>query len=210
MSGIKVGTVSDVSLRDGDALVTFAINGNVRLGSETTAHIRTGSLLGERMLTLESGRQRHDASDGCHPGLADVLAVLADAKRSATSTTDTAGTNTTTLNQSLDTLSATLDQIAPQMGPTFDGLTRLSRTLNSRNENLAELLQERRRRHRDSLRTQPAGQQAHPQRQRSCSKSCGAATSDRRAAGQHVGGGQAAAGVGARQRSKLGADAGAD
>jgi phospholipid/cholesterol/gamma-HCH transport system substrate-binding protein len=54
-------------------------------------------------------------------------------------TSDTAGTNTTALNQSLDTLAATLDQIAPQMGPAFDALTRLSRTLNSRNKNLGEL-----------------------------------------------------------------------
>jgi len=54
-------------------------------------------------------------------------------------TSDTAGTNTTALNQSLDTLSATLDQIAPQLGPAFDALTRLSRTLNSRNKNLGDL-----------------------------------------------------------------------
>ena len=64
-------------------------------------------------------------------------------------TTNTAGTDTAALNQSLDTLSATIDQIAPQLGPTFDGLTRLSRSLNSRNESLARAVQERRRRHRD-------------------------------------------------------------
>ena len=34
----------------------------------------------------------------------------------------------------------TLDQVAPQLGPTFDGLSRLSRSLNGRNESLAELL----------------------------------------------------------------------
>ena len=39
----------------------------------------------------------------------------------------------------MDTLAATLDQIAPQLGPAFDALTRLSRTLNSRNKNLGEL-----------------------------------------------------------------------
>jgi phospholipid/cholesterol/gamma-HCH transport system substrate-binding protein len=55
-------------------------------------------------------------------------------------TTDIAGTNTETLNQSLDTLSATLNQIAPQLGPAFDGLTRLSQTLNGRNQSLGELL----------------------------------------------------------------------
>jgi phospholipid/cholesterol/gamma-HCH transport system substrate-binding protein len=55
-------------------------------------------------------------------------------------TTDIAGTNTETLNQSLDTLSATLNQIAPQLGPAFDGVTRLSQTLNGRNQALGELL----------------------------------------------------------------------
>jgi phospholipid/cholesterol/gamma-HCH transport system substrate-binding protein len=54
-------------------------------------------------------------------------------------TTNSAGTNTQALNQSLDTLTTTLNQIAPQLGPTFDAITRLSRTLNGRNTNLAEL-----------------------------------------------------------------------
>jgi phospholipid/cholesterol/gamma-HCH transport system substrate-binding protein len=48
-------------------------------------------------------------------------------------------TNTATLNQSLDTLSATLNQIAPQLGPTFDSVSRLSQSLNSRNTSLADL-----------------------------------------------------------------------
>ena len=55
-------------------------------------------------------------------------------------TANTAGTDTDSLNQSLDTLAHTLDQIAPQLGPTFDGLSRLSQSLNNRNESLAELL----------------------------------------------------------------------
>jgi phospholipid/cholesterol/gamma-HCH transport system substrate-binding protein len=54
--------------------------------------------------------------------------------------TDIQGTNTETLNLSLDTLSATLNQIAPQLGPAFDGLTRLSQALNGRNQTLGELL----------------------------------------------------------------------
>ncbi len=62
VSGMKVGTVSNMSLRNGDALVTFTIKGDVLLGSETTAHIRTGSLLGERMLALESA-----GSSNMHP-----------------------------------------------------------------------------------------------------------------------------------------------
>ena len=55
-------------------------------------------------------------------------------------TTNLAATSTDTLNHSLDALSATIDQIAPQLGPTFDGLTRLSRAINSRGESLDALL----------------------------------------------------------------------
>ncbi|MDT5115813.1 MAG: phospholipid/cholesterol/gamma-HCH transport system substrate-binding protein [Mycobacterium sp.] len=138
VSGMKVGTVSDVSLRHGDALLTFAMKGDVLLGSETTAHIRTGSLLGERMLTLES------AGGGTLHPMALIPVSRTSSPYSLTEavsdlTSDTAGTNTTALNQSLDTLSSTLDQLAPQMGPAFDALTRLSRTLNSRNKNLSDL-----------------------------------------------------------------------
>src|SRR5690606_28175824 len=55
-------------------------------------------------------------------------------------TANTRDTDTASLNQSLDTLAQTLDQVAPQLGPTFDGLSRLSQSRNSRNESLAELL----------------------------------------------------------------------
>ena len=64
ISGVKVGTVSNVALQKGRALVTFALDGKVRLGATTTAHIRTGTLLGERILTVEpSGSGRMHALD---------------------------------------------------------------------------------------------------------------------------------------------------
>lgn len=139
VSGIKVGTVSNVALRGPNAVVTFAIDGTVELGSDTTAHVRTGTLLGERVLTLES------KGDGTM-GPMDVIPVSRTASPYSLTeavdelTTNTADTDTAALNQSLDTLSATLDQIAPQLNPTFDGLTRLSRALNERDDTLGELL----------------------------------------------------------------------
>jgi phospholipid/cholesterol/gamma-HCH transport system substrate-binding protein len=138
VSGIKVGTVSDMSLRNGDALVTFTMKGSIPLGSGTTAHIRTGTLLGERVLTLESA-----GGGTMHP--MDVIPVSRTSSpysltEAVSEFTSYAGeTNTATLNQSLDTLTATLNQIAPQLGPAFDAVTRLSRTLNSRNTSLADL-----------------------------------------------------------------------
>jgi phospholipid/cholesterol/gamma-HCH transport system substrate-binding protein len=139
MSGLKIGSVSNISLHQGKALVTFTVESKVALGSESSAHIRTGSLLGARVLTVDSA-----GSGVMHPG--DVIPVSRTSSPYSLTeavsdlTTNTAGTDTQSLNQSLDTLSATIDQVAPQLGPTFDGLTRLSRSLNSRNDTLRDLL----------------------------------------------------------------------
>ena len=139
VAGVKVGSVTEVGLQEGKALVSFAIDGKVHLGSTTSAHIRTGTLLGERMLTLDSdGSGTLRGADVIPLSRTSSPYTLTDAVSEFTS--NTAGTDTAAINQSLDTLSDTIDRMAPQLGPTFDGLTRLSRTLNSRNESLAALL----------------------------------------------------------------------
>lgn len=141
VSGMKVGSVQDISLDDGQAVVTFSVKGSVPLGQQTSAHIQTATLLGQRMLALqpEGDRRMHPldvipSSRTSSPySLNDALSEL---------TTNSAGTDTASLNQSLDTLSDTLDQVAPQLGPAFDGITRLSRALNERDDSLSLLLKD--------------------------------------------------------------------
>jgi phospholipid/cholesterol/gamma-HCH transport system substrate-binding protein len=139
VSGLTVGMVSDVTLQKGKALVTFSVDGAVRLGTDTTAHIRTGTLLGERMMTLEP-----QGGDALRPMSVIPLSRTASpyslTEAVSDFTSNTADTDTATLNQSLDTLAETIDRLAPQLGPTFDGLTRLSQSLNDRDETLGNLL----------------------------------------------------------------------
>jgi phospholipid/cholesterol/gamma-HCH transport system substrate-binding protein len=139
VSGVKVGSVSGIALQRGKALVTFVVEGRVRLGAETTAHIRTGTLLGQRILTLEShGTGTLKSADVIPVSRTSSPYVLTDALGQLAANTE--GMDTSTLNQSLDTLSDTIDRLSPQLGPTFDSLSELSRTLNSRNESLNNLL----------------------------------------------------------------------
>jgi len=139
VSGVKVGTVTDVALGERGAVVTFVVRDTVRLGSQTTAHIRTGSLLGARVVTLEpAGSEFMRFGDTIPLSRTGSPYSLNEAVNDLT--TNVAATDTASLNQSLDTLSATLDQVAPQLGPAFDGLTRLSRSLNSRSETLQTVL----------------------------------------------------------------------
>jgi phospholipid/cholesterol/gamma-HCH transport system substrate-binding protein len=143
ISGINVGAVSDVSLSHGKALVKFTIDGDVRLAEQTTVRIKTGSLLGKRVLNVVSP----PIEPGARPlRMTDVIPTsrtaspysLNDALGDLTS--NVTATDTDALNQSLDTLAATLDRIAPQLGPTFDSLTRLSKTINTRDRGLRDLL----------------------------------------------------------------------
>ncbi|OBB17656.1 mammalian cell entry protein [Mycolicibacterium setense] len=139
MSGMKIGSVSGVSLEGNQVGVTFTVDGSVPLGSETSAHIRTGTLLGQRVLTIVSaGSGRLRGSDVIPISRTSSPYSLTEAVSDLT--TNTAGIDTSGVNQSLDTLAATLDQIAPQLGPMFDGLSRLSRSLNERNDSLRDLL----------------------------------------------------------------------
>lgn len=139
LSGMKIGSVREIALVRGKALVTFAIDGRVRLGPDTGAHIRTGSLLGKRVLTLTpAGTGTMRPLDVIPMSRTSSPYTLTEAVDDLT--TNVAGTDTASLNASLDTLSETIDTIAPELGPTFDGLTRLSRSINSRNETLGELL----------------------------------------------------------------------
>lgn len=139
VSGVNVGAVSDVELDHGKALVTFAVDSKVRLGKDTTAHIGIGTLLGERVLVIEPRGGGSIGARGVIPlsrtaspySLTDALGEF---------TSNTASTDTVAINQSLDTLSATVERLAPQLAPTFDGISRLSRSLNNRNESLAGLL----------------------------------------------------------------------
>ena len=139
MSGIKVGAVTGVALDRGKALVSFTVDSTITLGSDTSAHIRTGTLLGKRILTLDAAGTRPMHRNDVIP-VTRTSSPYSLTEAVSDLTTNTAGTDTQSINAALDTLSQTIDQIAPQLGPAFDGLTRLSQTLNGRNDSLRDLL----------------------------------------------------------------------
>ncbi|KAA0114729.1 MCE family protein [Mycolicibacterium sp. P9-22] len=139
VSGMTVGAVSDVELDRGKALVTFSVDSSVRMGSETTAHIRTGSLLGERVLTIEpAGPDRLRRADIIPVSRTSSPYSLTEAVSEFTS--NTGATDTASINQSLDVLSETIDRVAPQLAPAFDGVSQLSKVINERDDSLRGLL----------------------------------------------------------------------
>lgn len=139
VSGVTVGTVSDITLERGTALVTFSVNSAVPVGSDTTASIGIATVLGERVLELKPAGRRSLGAGGVIP-LSQTGSPYSLTDAVGEFTSNTAATDTAAINQSLDTLSDTIERIAPQLAPTFDGVTRLSKSLNTRNESLSSLL----------------------------------------------------------------------
>lgn len=139
VSGVTVGTVSDITLNRGTAMVTFAVNSSVPVGSDTTASIGIATVLGERVLVLKPAGSQSLGAAGVIP-LSQTGSPYSLTDAVGEFTSNTAATDTAAINQSLDTLSDTIARVAPQLAPTFDGVTRLSRSLNSRNESLSSLL----------------------------------------------------------------------
>jgi len=113
---------------------------NVKISGVTVGTVSgIGTLLGERVLVVEPRGNDRMRALGVIP-LARTSSPYSLTEALNEFTANTAQTDTAAINQSLDVLSETIERLAPQLGPTFDGVSRLSKSLNSRNESLSGLL----------------------------------------------------------------------
>ncbi|MDJ0340988.1 MCE family protein [Streptomyces sp. H10-C2] len=139
IAGVKVGKVDDVDL-DGDHVrVAFRINGNPRFGTETGASIRVKTILGAKYLSLQpkgSGR----LSAGSEIPLERTVSAYDVVEAFSDLTTTTEQIDTQRLATAMDTLSTTFKNSPAEVKASISGLSRLSRTVSSRDDALRELL----------------------------------------------------------------------
>lgn len=137
VSGYPVGNVLSIDLEPAGVLVTFKIGEDVRMGSRTEAAIKTKSLLGAKIVDVTP---RGDGRlEGAIPldrttspyQLPDALGDLA---------TTISGVNTNQLSDSLATLAQTFSDTPPALREAVAGVSRLAKTLDSRDAQLRSLL----------------------------------------------------------------------
>lgn len=137
IAGVRVGRVTGVQL-DGDHVDVAFTAGDEQLGDQTRAAIKVGNLLGQKYVEL-APRGQHQL-DGPIPrsrttSLYDVMAAFQDM----------AGTvgriDTAQLAQSFRVLSDTMRDTPEQTRGAVRGLSRLSSSIASRDQQLRELLQ---------------------------------------------------------------------
>nr|WP_042197454.1 MCE family protein [Kibdelosporangium sp. MJ126-NF4]CEL22969.1 MCE-family protein Mce1C [Kibdelosporangium sp. MJ126-NF4]CTQ90108.1 MCE-family protein Mce1C [Kibdelosporangium sp. MJ126-NF4] len=139
VAGVKVGEVTAVEL-DGDHVkVSFRAKG-VWLGDQTVAAIKVKTLLGQKNLALDPlGSQSLDP-DTPIPRARTVTPY--DVNEAFGDLAKTVGTiDTAQLAASFRTLSETFSRTSPeQVRAAFDGLSKLSTTISSRDQELRKLL----------------------------------------------------------------------
>ncbi|MGN0101387.1 MCE family protein [Dietzia sp. CH92] len=138
VAGMQVGTVRGIDL-DGDRVrVRFDIDTDVDLGADTTAQIKTDSILGRRALGVYSDG-RGELEDRTIPlertsvpySLTSALGDLSDTVEAM---------DTDKVDEALTVLAETMEGSSPEVRGAIDGITRLSRSLNERDEAVRELL----------------------------------------------------------------------
>ena len=136
VSGINVGKVTGVELAGDKAKVLFTVNRKIRVGDQSMVAIKTDTVLGEKSLAVT-------------PQGAGESTVIPLGRTTTPYTLNTAlqdlGQNASTLDkprfeQALNTLTESLRDATPQLRGVLDGVASLSRSLNQRDEALAQLL----------------------------------------------------------------------
>jgi phospholipid/cholesterol/gamma-HCH transport system substrate-binding protein len=138
VAGIRVGTVTDLTLEGNDVLISFKAP-DAWVGDRTSASIEIKTVLGQKYIQLEPAGEAPLDPDQYIPrertrAPFDVIQAFSQ----LSTTVDQI--NTGQLSESLGVLSETLDGAAGPVRGALDGLSRLSRTISSRDQELARLL----------------------------------------------------------------------
>jgi phospholipid/cholesterol/gamma-HCH transport system substrate-binding protein len=137
VAGVKVGKVTAVDLEGSHVRVDFRVGGSTELGSETSASVRIKTILGQKFLMLEPagpGELDQQIPVSRTTPAYDVVEAFSDL---ATTAEDI---DTDQLAGALDTIADTFRDSPEEVRAAVDGLGRLSRTIASRDDELARLL----------------------------------------------------------------------
>ncbi|MZF84205.1 MCE family protein [Streptomyces sp. SID5643] len=139
IAGVKVGKVEEVDL-DGDHVkVTFKIKDEPGFGTDTGASIRVKTILGAKYLALHPGG-RGQLEPGSEIPLKRTVPAYDVVQAFSDLTTTTEKVDTDRLAKALDTISTTFEDSPQEVRASIKGLSKISRTVASRDKALKELL----------------------------------------------------------------------
>ncbi|GLZ05752.1 ABC transporter substrate-binding protein [Actinomadura sp. NBRC 104412] len=143
VAGVKVGEVTGVELDGNKVKVSFRVR-DTWIGNRSTAAIMIKTLLGDKYLAVDPlGPAAQDPGQRIPVGRTVSPYDVTQAFQELSGTLDRL--DTVTVAQSLETIADTFTNTAPNVRKALDGLSALSRTISSRDAQLARLLANARR-----------------------------------------------------------------
>lgn len=139
IAGVRVGRVGELELAGDKVIAHFTVDGGREFGSETTASVEVLNLLGEKFLNLKPAGGEPMDEDGTIP-LARTDASYDIVKVFTRLSDTTEEIDIPQLQKALGVVGGTMDRTSDEADATFDGLSRLSQTIASRDQELEALL----------------------------------------------------------------------
>jgi phospholipid/cholesterol/gamma-HCH transport system substrate-binding protein len=138
INGVDVGMLKSLKI-DGDRVKVGFTLGHQRIGSDSRVSIRTDTILGKRVMEIDTRGNKPLAVGGVLPlDQSTTPYQLYDAFSDLTKTT--AGWDLDAVKKSLNVLSETLDQSSPELAKALDGIARFSDTIGKRDQEFKQLL----------------------------------------------------------------------
>nr|WP_296768718.1 MCE family protein [Rhodococcus sp. (in: high G+C Gram-positive bacteria)] len=139
VAGVTVGKVDDIALAGQEVRVDFTVAENIQLGDATSVDIKTNTILGRKSLKVTpagagavGARETIPSSRTTSPySLTDALGDLS---------TTVSELDTTQLGDAMNVVSDTFADTPPDLRAALDGISRLSASINSRDDSLQQLL----------------------------------------------------------------------
>lgn len=137
IAGVTVGKVDDIALRGNQVLVTFSVH-HATLGDATTASIEVKTILGQHYLSLSPAGANTMAGGDTIP-VERTTTPLSVVPALQGLTSRTSQIDDAQAAKAFDALAQVMRAAAPNTRGTLIGLTRLSRTVSSRDAELRRL-----------------------------------------------------------------------
>jgi phospholipid/cholesterol/gamma-HCH transport system substrate-binding protein len=138
IAGVDVGRVSGIELAGSYVVAHFDLDNGVEIGDRTTAEIGVLNLLGEKFIDLHPKGDKVEGGSTIPLARTDSSYDIVKVFGELSDTTERI--KIPQLQQALSTVAATMDRSSEEAGAVFDGLSRVSRSIASRDEQLQQLL----------------------------------------------------------------------
>ena len=136
--GVSVGRVTGIELSDRHVVVTFELDQDIDLGSDTTAEVKVATLLGTHYLDVKPSGSGSLADGRIPLERTSVPYNLQDVLEGGTK--NLRELDADTLARALTAVSETLSASAGDIGPALTGVTRLSEVVTTRSSQVQGLL----------------------------------------------------------------------